>query len=192
MCTWPRYQSKASGNSVKTSKRTGQPSGSSSRPSTTTSPSSSRLTQLVDERDEDVGAVRRPHRQDLVGGRLEHVAHLADQAAGGGAHRQPQEVADAVVGQRVQFGARRQQLAALQRDGLLARAREVEKHERAPVRPAHARHRAGPGLTGALFSHVETLAELEPVEPAGREIQVELSAESVDLAEDSAGPERRT
>ena len=124
-----------------------------------------------------------------MGGRLEHVAHLADRAAGGGAHRQPQQVADAVVGLPVQLVAGRQELAALQRDGLLARGREVEKHERAPVRPAHARDRAGPGLTGALFGDVETLAELEPVEPAGREVQVELAAEAVDLAEDAAGPE---
>ena len=96
------------------------------------------------------------------------------------------------MGLRVQLGAGREQLAPLQGDGLLARRGEVEKHERAPVRPAHARDRAGPGLTGALFGDVEALAQLEPVEPAGRKVQVELTVEAVDLAEDSAGPESRS
>ena len=126
-----------------------------------------------------------------MGGRLEHVAHLADQAAGGGAHRPPQQVADPVVGLLVQLAAGGEELAPLEGDGLLARGGQVEKHERAPVRPARARHRARPGLTGALVVadvDEETLAALEPLEPAGREVQVELTAESVDLAEDAAGP----
>ena len=93
------------------------------------------------------------------------------------------------MGLRIEFGAGREKLTPLQRDGLVARRGEVEKHERAPVRPAHARDRAGPGLTGALFGDVEALAQLEPVEPAGRKIQVELPAEAVDLTEDPAGPE---
>jgi hypothetical protein len=90
------------------------------------------------------------------------------------------------VGLRIECGAGREKLAPLQRDGLVTGRGEVEKHERAPVRPAHARDRAGAGLTGALFGDVEALAQLEAVEPAGRKVQVELPTEAVDLAEDSA------
>ena len=146
--------------------------------------------ELVDQRDEDVGAVGRPHRPGSRG-RASRSRRAPRRPTG------PRRSAPAApAGRRRDSGAaRRVRRRPREAHGpasataSLAGRGEVEKHERAPVRPAHARDRAGPGLTGALFGDVEALAQLEPVEPAGREVQVELPAEAVDLAEDSAGPE---
>ena len=153
--------------------------------------------ELVDERHEHGRAVRRPHLEHFVGGRLEHVRDLTERPAGDGLHRQAQEVADPVVRLGVELAAGGEQLAALEGDGRLAGGGEIEKHERALIGPPLARDRARDDPFSALrrmripVAQVELGAPAQPVKTAGCQVEIELTAQPVDLAEDAASPQGR-